>query len=281
VDGDHFLGAREATHVILDHAEIARFIERGHCRVPRAFERDDAAAVCERVWDRMESKGGIRRSEPASWPAAYDIEEHLDGPEVTRCFSDRLATAIGELLGPDRWTGQRAWGLWPVSFSWCAESALDVPDHGWHVDGNWFRHTVDCPKQGLLVIGLFTDIAPGGGGTVLAEGTHRRAARVLAAHPAGLTHRELFDAVLAQPIGGFHQIEGEAGDVVLAHPFLFHTRGVKRSGAPRILSNTEAPLREPIGWRRPANERTPLEESIARALHESDDIPADAMRCTF
>jgi hypothetical protein len=122
---------------------------------------------------------------------------------------------------------------WPVNFFHGQCQPSPWPDWGWHVDGNWFRHTVDNSRQGLLLVGLFSDIVPGGGGTVVAAGSHRRTARVLAAHPDGLPHRVLFERVLAEPIGNFHEIVGAAGDVVLAHPFLFHTRGYERHGEPR------------------------------------------------
>lgn len=267
--------------MILGSEDIEQFIVRGHCRVAGAFSRTAAEAACGRVWQRMEEKRGLRRDDPRGWPELYDIEERLDAPEVLACFTDRLAGAIEELLGPGRWSGRRAWGFWPVNFAWRAQRPHHIPDDGWHVDGNWFTHTLDCPRQGLLVIGLFTDVGPRGGGTLLAEGSHRRTARVLAAHPEGLHHRRLFELVLAEPLGGFHEITGEAGDVVLAHPFLFHNRSVKHAGPPRIMSNVEAPLREPLQPFRAAADRSPLEESIARALAEHDAPPPDAMRCSF
>jgi hypothetical protein len=30
----------------------------------------------------MEEKAGIREADPSTWPQAYDIEEHLNNPEV-------------------------------------------------------------------------------------------------------------------------------------------------------------------------------------------------------
>lgn len=226
----------------------------------------------------MTVKRGIIRDDPKTWPESYDIEERLDTPAVRRCFTDRLAAAVEQLVGPGRWTGYRTWGFWPVSFQSAPHVRGTVPEWGWHVDGNWFTHTVDCPRQGLLVIGLFTEIAPGGGGTVFAERSHRRTARILAEHPAGLTHRELFDRVLAEPLGGFREIIGDVGDAILAHPFLFHARGYKSLGPPRVISNTEAPLREPMRVDRPV---APVEIAICRALAESDPVPADAMQCRF
>ena len=38
----------------------------------------------------------------------------------------------------------------------------------WHVDGDFFVHFLDSPEQALLVIPLFSDIAPGGGATEMA-----------------------------------------------------------------------------------------------------------------
>lgn len=264
---------------VLAAADLEHFIELGWCRVPAAFSADDAAAAVGDLWARMAGKRGIARDRPDTWPPAYDIEEHLDTPAVLRCFTDRLSAAIEQLVGPGRWIGARRWGLWPVNFAFGAREPDAVPSFGWHVDGNWFRHTLDCPRQGLLVIGLFTDVAPGGGGTVLAERSHRRTARVLAEHPAGLTHTELFDRVLAEPLGDFCELTGAAGDAILAHPFLFHTRGFKRGGPPRVLSNTEAPLREPM---RPHAPSAPVEHAIARALATAaDPPPAGALRCRF
>lgn len=263
---------------VLGGDDIERFVELGWCRLPAAFACDDAAAALDELWPRVTAKRGIVRDLPDTWPEAYDLEERLDTQAVRRCFSDKLATAIEQLLGQGRWSGCRQWGFWPINFSSGKHELGRYPTCGWHVDGNWFTHTLDCPRQGLLVIGLFTDIVPGGGGTVVAERSHRRTARVLAEHPTGLSHRELFARVLAEPIGGFRELTGEAGDAILAHPFLFHTRGYKRRGPPRVISNTEAPLRDPMRLDKPSS---PIEHAIVRALRESDPVPADSMLCRF
>jgi hypothetical protein len=263
-------------------AQVNSFIDLGFCKLPGAFTRAQAEAACRCLWQHMERKAGIKADEPATWPDKYDIEEHLAEPAVTACFTDRLAAAIEHLLGPDRWCGRRNWGLWPVNFSFGAECKGDFPSSSWHIDGNWFRHTVDSPYQGLLVIGLFTDISLGWGGTVLALGSHQRTARVLANYPRGIEHRDLFREVLRAPIGNFHEITGAAGDVVLAHPFLFHTKGFKRAGPPRIISNTEAGLRQPLRLDRsdPA-EYSVLELSILGALLDPPQPPRNARICRF
>jgi hypothetical protein len=265
----------------LSSEQVQSFIELGYCVLPGAFTAGQAAAACRCVWRRMEQKRGIRATDPSTWPEAYDIEEHLTNPEVLACFTDRLASGIEQLTGPNRWLGERRWGLWPVNFSFGANLPYDIPTSRWHVDGNWFRHTINCPKQGLLVIGLFTDIAPRWGGTILALGSHKRTARVLARHPNGLSHVDLFHEVLREPLGNFHEVTGAAGDVVLAHPFLFHTRGMKHGGPPRIISNTEAGLRNPLQLER-ANQAnySILEISIRKALYEPL-LPMEGARMCF
>ena len=169
-----------------------------------------------------------------------------------------------------------------MNFSFGMNRPSEFPTTGWHIDGNWFLHTLDCPKQGLLIIGLFTDVEPGWGGTILALGSHKRTARVLAKHTEGITHRELFREALIEPLGNFHEVTGAAGDVVLAHPFLFHTKGFKHAGPPRIISNTEAGLREPMKLERSSTvEYSVLERSIRQALFESYEAPQGARMCRF
>jgi len=267
---------------VLTPSDLEQFIEFGYCAVRDAFTTAQAAAACSCLWRRMEEKASIREDAPATWPPKYDIEEHLDTPAVLACFTDRLAAGISEIVGADRWRGVRRWGLWPVNFSFGAGSPDDFPTCGWHIDGNWFRHTVDCPKQGLLVIGLFTDVEPRGGGTILALGSHKRTARALAEHPEGISHRDLFREVLRAPLGNFHEVTGAAGDVILAHPFLFHTKGFKRQGPPRILSNTEAGLRAPMDLARvdPRDESI-LERSVRQALREPPRACQDGRMCCF
>jgi hypothetical protein len=268
---------------MLSSGDLDSFVERGFCMLRGSFCARQAAVAREAVWRRMAEKAGIHRDDPATWPGVYDIEERLLVPEVLICFTDSLVEAIEVLLGPGRWRGLRSWGFWPVNFSYGGgQPRGSIPAEGWHVDGNWFRHTIDSPFQGLLLIGLFSDVGAECGGTIVAEGSHRRTARVLAENPEGMTHLELFDAVLAEPIGNFTELTGEAGDVVLAHPFLFHTRGFKHTGPPRFISNTEAGLIDPLRLDRPdGSPYSVLEQSIRAALHGSPPIFRNPLRCRF
>jgi hypothetical protein len=180
---------------VLTSFDIESFVELGFCVLHAAFTSREAAVAVDCLWQRIEQKTPIRRSDPATWPESYDIEEQLPFPPVLACFSDSMAAAVEQLVGPGRWCGDRRWGFWPVNFSYGASSPWDYPTHGWHVDGNWFRHTIDCPKQGLLVVGLFTDIQPRWGGTILASGSHKRTARVLSNYPEGISHVDFSESL--------------------------------------------------------------------------------------
>ena len=86
---------------------------------------------------------------------------------------------------------------------------LHAPPYGedWHIEGGWFHHHVWSPEQALLNLFCFSTVDPGGGGTLLVEGSHHVAARILwEAEPQGLEADE-FDAPLTRRLGP----EGLAG----------------------------------------------------------------------
>ena len=53
------------------------------------------------------------------------------------------------------------------------------PDGRWHIDGYGFQHYLFSSDIGLVAIMMFSDVHADGGGTAVAEGSHRLAARVL------------------------------------------------------------------------------------------------------
>lgn len=193
------------------------------------------------------------------------------------------------------------WGWWPVNFSYGADEPWVVPTTGWHWDGIHFRHYVDAPDQGLLCLCLFSDIGPRGGGTLVVEGSHRPVARYLSRYPDGVDIYEgIRDFVgehpyFAELVGRtgselgpdarnaklmeqayvdedgteLRVIEttGEAGDIILCHPFLMHAASPNHSGKTRFMCNRTSPLQERMSLgRADSPEESPLERSIRLAL---------------
>ena len=180
---------------VLTRAQVEQFIECGYTRLEEALPRAQALAAQDFLWERVAERGP-RREDRATWtqPMVH-IKEAYSDPVFQACATERLANAIEDLVGEGRWAtrGQvTGWGWWPINFALGADHPWDVPTGGWHWDGQHFRHYVDAPNQGLLLLCLFSEIRHHGGGTVVAEGSHRVVADFLHRHPDGL---ELGEAI--------------------------------------------------------------------------------------
>lgn len=176
----------------LSQADVDQFIELGYVKLPEAFPRDLALAAQDFLWHKLADRG-VRKDDRATWTKPLvQIKEAYNGPVFQACETGRLADAVEDLVGPGRWLtrgGDANWGWWPVNFSLGAGAPWDVPTAGWHWDGMHFRHRVDAPEQGLLLLCYFSEIGPKGGCTLAAEGSHRSVARYLKQHPAGVAYK--------------------------------------------------------------------------------------------
>ena len=90
-----------------------------------------------------------------------------------------------------------------------------------------------------------------------------------------------YATLVLAPIGDPLEVNGASGDVFLIHPWLFHTRSMNHSGKPRIMSNTEASLKEPMCFERHNGDHSILETSIIRALAEEPRTPPGAFRAGY
>lgn len=148
-----------------------------------------------------------------------------------------------------------------------ADRRADDPE-GWHKDGDWFRHFLDSPEQGLLGIVLWRDVTDDMGPTCVACDSIGPMAELLAAHPEGFAPAEL-KAPVREVLAGCRDIRpltGSQGTIVFAHPFLLHTASTNTSGTPRVISNTTVMLNEPMRFVRPDGAYTDIERSVLAVL---------------
>ena len=109
---------------------------------------------------------------------------------------------------------------------------------------------------------------PGGGGTLLAEGSHHLAARILwDAEPDGLAADD-FDEPLTAILGqqgwpGVAEVAAEEGDVVLAHPLVFHSASPNHGTRPRVMAQPAFSMNQPR--RTAGGSLCPVEIPLARA----------------
>lgn len=303
---------------VLTEAEVEQFMELGWVKVEEAFSRTDALACQDYLWEQIKSRG-VSKEDRSTWttPMLW-VQEAYRSPEFDKCNTQRLADAIEDLIGEGRWAENRVygrdeitgtWGWWPVNFSYGGDQQWSVPVKGWHWDGIHFRHFVDSPDQGLLCLCIFSEVGPRGGGTLVAEGSHKLVAKFLEKHPEGMESQHAIDTLgqehpwlkeLTAAVGNdkndflgigdaspqaridkfmnWHTDEdgvrlrviettSSPGDVILCHPFLYHTPSQNHSGVPRFMCNRTTPLRDRMQLKgRSGDEYSPLEQSVRRAL---------------
>ena len=204
----------------MSQEQLDEFVERGWTLLKGGFPAAVARAVRSGLGDRIGVD--LERAEQWTRPRVW-LKELLSEPPYTDALSERLVAAVGQLVGPGRWKLTQEMGWWPVTFP-----GFDAPGYGddWHIEGGWFRHHVWSPEQALLNMFCFSSVEPGGGGTLLVEGSHHLAAQLLwEAEPDGMSTDDFDEPLTAMLDGtgwpGVVEVVAEEGDVVLAHRWSF------------------------------------------------------------
>ena len=123
-------------------------------------------------------------------------------------------------------------------------------DPGWHKDGDFFRHSLNSPEQGLLVFVNWTDVVHLGGPTYIATDSVSVVANFLAANPEGVLPNEFDFKALVSQCHEFEEATALAGDVFLLHPFMLHAASQNPLRLIRIISNPPVHRKEPMCFKR-------------------------------
>lgn len=155
---------------------------------------------------------------PRAWAAICELcggEDRID--TETRQWRDSLIVNLGSAEGEGRTV---------------APPALE----NWHVDGDFFVHYLDSPEQALLVIPLFTDVRPGGGGTMICPPAIPEVARWLLDHPEGVSPRMVPrgdpDFVRERNLGWFAKLARKVGELYGTEPAWSGDREKKDAAMP-------------------------------------------------
>jgi hypothetical protein len=241
------------------------FVREGLVVVEDSLEPD----FCETVVARRLADVGVDESDRATWPAGPQ-HLHATTTYVLEDVAPRAARARDELVGG---RDRVLFGDLPdnliVNFpdpraTWWSPDAWDAPHAGWHKDGDWFRHFLDSPEQGLLGIVFWRDVVADQGATYVVADSIGPVARLLAAHREGLdppvSVREIVGAA-----HDFRPLTARQGTIMWVHPFLVHSASVNRTDRLRVISNTTVMLRDPLVFGGDGS-RTPIERSILTNL---------------
>jgi len=173
---------------------------------------------------------------PKAWEAICEL---LGGEEIISPTCVNWGDSIIANLGSKRWETE---GIAPKD--------LD----NWHVDGDFFRHFLDSPEQALLVIPLFSDIKPRGGGTYISPDGIGKVAKYLLDHPEGTYPQSYQDGFpfkdLIPECEQFVEVTGQKGDVFLLHPLMLHSASKNHLRFPRFITNPPVSILRPFNFNR-------------------------------
>jgi hypothetical protein len=228
---------------VLSAADIENFLAHGFVHVKNCFDTSPGSTAhrwVEESWKRY----GFSPTDRSTWP---NDKIHMPCTENVRVcdFSPRAFAAMCELCGgEDRVNGDMTWGNGFIANYGFGRDKEWLPPGpqigGWHVDGDFFLHFLDSPEQSLLVVVLFSDIHPQGGGTFIACDSVAPVARHLAAHPEGVLPSGFPSKDIVANCRDFRETTGKAGDVFLLHPYMEHRSRPERPRAGNDGQGTRA-----------------------------------------
>lgn len=251
----------------LTDEQIEHFLSRGYVTIPGCFAAESVADWLATGWVRI----GYDPGSPATWT---EKRIHLAAREYhdARDFAPKAWHAARELVGGEE-RMELPW-RWGDSFIANLGVGDDRPWQppsasvgGWHKDGDFFRHFLDSPEQGLLTLVCWTDVLHTGGGTFVAADSVPVIARFLAAHPEGVLPADFDYADLIAQCHEFVEITGTVGDVVLLHPYALHATSQNVLRAGRIITNPPLALTGPMDFNRPdPADFSVVERAVLRGL---------------
>ncbi|KZW01093.1 hypothetical protein EXIGLDRAFT_830282 [Exidia glandulosa HHB12029] len=271
---------------VLTPEQIAHFIEFGYVKIPQAFSAEKAQTWMQGMWERL----GFDPLDKSTWTVE---RTHMPDHKRERVeeFAPKAWKAICELLGgEDR--------IDPESATWNDQFIVNLGSHewegpdkriepqnldNWHLDGDFFVHFLDSPEQALLVIPIFSEIQPRGGGTFICPDGLVLNAQYLSQHPEGVLPTGLSftpsteehnpsaqrweHLVEVKRCKHFVEVTGSPGDVYLLHPLMLHSASKNHLRIPRIITNPPVALKQPFCFdREDEREYSIVERTTLRAL---------------
>lgn len=251
----------------LTDQDLEQFLSKGYIKIEGAFPREVAEEWSRNCFQRL----GYDMEDKSTWT---ETRIHMGGDKYVEVkeFAPRVYDAICDLVGGEERLDQPC--RWSDHFIVNVGVRADEPwepagptTPGWHKDGDFFRHFLDSPEQGLLVFVNWTDVVHLGGPTYVATDSVPVMAKFLAEHPEGVLPSEFNFKELVGQCEQFEEATAKAGDVYLLHPYVLHAASQNPLRAIRIITNPPVHLKEPMNFDREApSEFSPIELAVLRGL---------------
>lgn len=255
---------RRTQYKQLTQEDVDDFMQHGWLRLHNCFSQAQVEKLTESLWTRLDMS-------PADKSTWHTERIHMPSHNtfLANEFAPKAWDAICDLLGGEdriaEWN--QTWNDgFIVNLGTPEGEGKDISGHelpGWHVDGDFFVHYLDSPEQGLLVIPLFTDIKPGGGGTFICPDAIPVMAKHLYDHPEGVSPHMIpraqnpsmdsekslgffSDVARSVPEDAFVEATGKVGDVYLLHPLMLHSASNNKLRQLRVITNPPVSLKKPF-----------------------------------
>lgn len=255
----------------LTQEQIDHFIQYGFLHLPGSFDVSPGSVAGEWVRDSW-VRYGFDPDDMATWPLDKIHMPHTESRKF-RELAPAAYAAIAELCGEERLQGEPSFGNgFIANYGWGRDKPWVPPGpeaEGWHKDGDFFRHFLDSPEQGLLIVVYYTDVGEKGGGTYIAPDSIGVVARYLAERPEGVRPTEFptGENSLTRQCRDFREVTGKAGDVFLLHPYMLHASSRNHSPVARLMTNPCIHLNTPLVFNRTDGSRTsPVEQAVLNGL---------------
>jgi len=262
----------------LDREQRRRLDERGLVRLGGLIAPDAAEAMAERLWGELARRHAIQRHDAATWRAERPAQ--LGAFQRTGAFNvmgtGDLRAILDDLVGEGAWQEPRGWGLPLVCFP-TGQTAWTLPHQVWHLDLTPEPRWRGPPPARVFL--LLAELRAGGGGTLVAAGSHRAVEEIAGRHGGRMSSQDMrkqlardhaWFADLMSPakaadsdrVARFmgkptlangvalqvEEIVGAPGDVWLMHPHALHGLSANVLNTPRLaLTQTIYPK----GWTGP------------------------------
>ncbi|KAJ3736893.1 hypothetical protein DFJ43DRAFT_1110886 [Lentinula guzmanii] len=273
----------------LSPEQVEHFLKYGYIVIRNGFTEEKAAEWTKTIWVRL----GLNPNDKSTWTRDR-IHMPWHRRERVATFAPKVWDAMQDLLGgaerinedESRWGDSFIVNFGNKALEDATERIHPRDLDNWHVDGDFFVHYLDSPEQALLVIPIFSNIKPGGGGTYIAPEGIQMIAHYLASHPEGVMPTGLSFTPSTTTCTDFKndpgywshlkevhnctqfvETVGEIGDVVLLHPLMLHSAAKNYLRQPRVITNPPVSLKEPFNFSRENEEEYSLvEKKTLRAL---------------
>jgi len=228
-------------------------------------------AICDALWRALDTAHGLKRDAPGTWRQAMPrgLARHFKAQDAAALACTLLPELIDDLLGVGTWDAPRSWAqplpVLPTPDEW------DLPSRMWHLD--YPVRGSALPLFAVKMLCLLAAVGPRGGGTMLLAGSHTLLTRWARAGNGGNSahvRRELcrehawLDELMRPTAPGVDRVQrfmvegaviedvslrvveftGDAGDVVLFHPWLLHNASPNSLHTPRMMVGQNFTTRE-------------------------------------